>query len=87
MRVTSLDIQKKFDSLIMETDSRESIADFAKRAMEADDCGSLEIEPPLSSEVVWKAITYLSGVDLMVAPDQYLHSIEDFSEYRVSLKF
>ena len=84
MKITLDDIRQKFDALGGGTESREEIADFATRAMEADDAGSLEMESAFADKI-WKAITYLSGVDLKDEPDRYLHSMGDFAEARRGL--
>jgi hypothetical protein len=67
MKVTLGDIRKKFDALQSGGESREEVADFALRAMQADDAGTLEMEPVFSDKI-WKAIIYLSGVDLKDTP-------------------
>ncbi len=84
MKITLDDIRQKFDALNGETESREEIADFATRAMEADDAGSLEMEPAFADKI-WKSLLYLSGVDLKDEPDRYLHSTGDFAEARRGL--
>ena len=84
MNITLDVIRQKFDALRDGTESREEIADFAARAMEADDAGSLEMEAAYADRI-WKAIVYLSGVDLKDLPDRYLHSIYDFAEARSRL--
>lgn len=84
MKITLDDIRQKFDALAGEAESREEIADFAVRAMEADDAGSLEMEPAFADKI-WKSILYLSGIDLKDEPDRYLHSTGDFAEARRGL--
>ena len=82
MRVTLTEIIEKFDTLAADSESREAIASFATCAMEADDSGLLEMEPASAAETIWKALTYLSGVDLKDEPNRYLHSAQDFADYR-----
>ena len=84
MKVTLGDIRKKFDALQSGGESREEVADFALRAMQADDAGTLEMEPVFSDKI-WKAIIYLSGVDLKDTPRTYLHSVANFVEVREGL--
>jgi hypothetical protein len=85
MQVTLTDIEQGFAALESGSKSREEIADFASEAMRADDAGLLHVEP--SSEVarIWRAITYLSGVDIKEPSENYLHCIEDFIEFRASI--
>lgn len=77
MKITIDEIRKKFINLINDAESREDIANFAARAIEADDNGSLEIEEDIDDKI-WKSIIYLSGVDLLEGPNDYLHSKENF---------
>jgi hypothetical protein len=82
MTVTVDTIVKMFADLESEARSREFVADFAAAAMKADDSHSLIMEPASEAHRIWKAITYLSGVDLKVSPEAYLHCTEDFIEFR-----
>lgn len=85
MKVTLKDIQDKFDALNSAAQSRESVAEYAMQAMEADDADSLEMEKAFSDKI-WKAIVYLSGVDLQDEPNIYLHTPSDFVEARRGLR-
>jgi hypothetical protein len=82
MTVTINDITKAFDDLIEGSKSKEEIAEYATKAMKCDDQGSLKMEPYSESVRIWRAITYLSGVDLMTAPETYFHCTEDFEIFR-----
>ena len=82
MIVTIDTIKKMFADLESGTKSREFVAEFAAAAMKADDIGSLIMEPSADASRIWKAITYLSGVDIKESPDTYLHCTEDFIEFR-----
>lgn len=85
MTVTIQDIQRAFDDLESDSRSREEIANYATAAMRADDSGLLVMEPRAEAAQIWKAITYLSGVDIKETPDTYLHCREDFTAYRAEL--
>jgi hypothetical protein len=85
MKVTLTEIKEKFDALVTESESREAIANFAERAMKADDAGLLEMEPVSCAETIWDSLSYLTGVDLQTAPNIYLHSVQDFIGYRNKL--
>jgi hypothetical protein len=82
MKVTLHDIQKTFAELESGSKSREEIADFASGAMRSDDAGLLQMEPTTEASRIWRAITYLSGVDIKEPPESYLHCVEDFIEFR-----
>ena len=85
MKVSLTDIRNKFDALDRAMESREDIASFATRAMQADDAGLLEMKSAYADKI-WKGILYLSGVDLKSEPDRYLHSTYDFAEARRELR-
>jgi hypothetical protein len=92
MIVTIDDIRQKFDDLISERTSREEIASFASQAMMAEDQHLLILLPHFEKLRIFGAILYLSGVDLLDfgedyqrdAKGTYLHSIENFVDYRKS---
>jgi len=85
MKVTLDDIQTRFAELESGSKSREEIADFASGAMRAGDAGLLQMEPSTETTRIWRAITYLSGVDIKEPPESYLHCVEDFIEFRKSI--
>jgi len=82
MTVTIDKITETFACLESGAQSRELVAEFAVSAMKADDSNSLVMEPPEDASRIWNAITYLSGVDIKVSPETYLHCNEDFAEFR-----
>jgi hypothetical protein len=85
MIVRLTDIQRAFDDLIAGARSREKISDWARsRRMENDD-GQLLFEPAAMSDQIWRAITYLEGVDMKDSPMSYLHVPEDFIRFRSKL--
>lgn len=85
MVVTLDDIRQKFDALHLENEPRESVAHFALQAIAANDARLLEMTPASCQDKIWRAIKYLSGVDLQKAPDRYLHSSDNFAAFRNSL--
>ena len=82
MKVTAADISDQFELLISGRSSREAVEHWAGLRMRAEDEGRLQYEPASDEERLWDAIKYLLGVGLRVAPNTYLHSVEDFEEYR-----
>jgi hypothetical protein len=85
MIVTDKMVRDKFLELIESRSSRENVATFAARAIIADGNQNLELLPDAKFKEIWKAIDYLSGVDLKIDPDTYLHSSEEFKVYFESL--
>ena|SRR5438445_10727245 len=76
--VTAKDVSEIFDTLIRGTQSRESLEEWARVRMAANDARDLRFDPPKDEGRLWRAITYLSGVGLRSAPGSYLHSTDDF---------
>lgn len=86
MQISLIEIRKKFDQLINEEVPREAIADWAKKRQEAEDDDRLEYDPPSDENRIWRAITYLMGVDLKDIDGSYLHSIKNFIDFRKKME-
>jgi len=82
MHVSLTEIIEKFDQLVHEEKSREEIAGWAQQRQIAADMDQLEYDPKNEEKRLWRAITYLMGVDLKDMDGSYLHSMEDFIEFR-----
>ncbi len=80
--ITAKDVSEMFDALIRGTQSRESLEDWARTRIAANDARDLRFDPPNDEARLWRAITYLSGVGLRSAPGSYLHTTEDFEAFR-----
>lgn len=85
MQVQLSDVQVAFDDLVGGGRSREEIAAWADSALRANDDEQLSFDPKEARDRIWRAITYLTGVDLKTSPTTYLHSTADFIEYRKTL--
>jgi len=81
MRVSALDVERAFEDLLAGTRSRVEIAEWASRAMQSEDLGTLEYDPPSAEERIWEGILYLLGADLKAAPGLDLHHEGDFREF------
>lgn len=86
MQITLYEIKTKFDELINEDIPREAITEWAKKRQEAEDDEQLEYDPPFEENRIWRAITYLMGVDLKDIDGSYLHSIENFNDFRKKME-
>jgi len=86
MQITLTEIRKKINQLINEDIPREAIAEWAKKRQEAEDNDQLEYNSPSEEDRIWRAITYLMGVDLKDTDGSYLHS-NDILEFRMTFKF
>lgn len=82
MKVSLKEIKIVLDSLIQEEKSREEISDWALTRQEAEDMGELEYIPSNEEDRIWKVISYLTGVDLLDIDGSYLHSVENFIDFR-----
>ena len=86
MHISLIEIKKKFDQLINGEISHEKIAQWAKKKQEAEDMNQLEYDLPQEEKRIWRAITYLMGVDLRDVDGSYLHSVENFVEFRKKIE-
>jgi hypothetical protein len=82
MKVTFDEIKKIINNLIDESMTREQISDWALLRQKAEDREDLEYEPNKEEERIWNAIIYLQGVDLKNIDGGYLHSKQDFIQFR-----
>ena len=80
-KITLLELRSAFEDLISGAKTYEEVARWASDLMSSEDNGELYYEPSTHEDVIWKAIKYLSGVDLKNTPTEYLHCKEDFEDY------
>lgn len=86
MKISLDEIKKAFDDLILKKKSREEISFWASKRQQAEDMDELEYDPPYEEERIWESISYLIGVDLKDFDGSYLHSIQNFIEFRKEIK-
>jgi hypothetical protein len=82
MKVSINQIKQAFDFLIKGIRSREELALWAQKLQLSEDNGVLDYDPPREEDKIWDGIEYLMGVDLKNIDGSYLHSIEDFIQYK-----
>lgn len=82
MKVSLKEIKEIFDQLIEENKSRASIATWGLERHIAYDANDLEFEPIFEKEKILKCILYLMGVDLIDFDGSYLHSIDNFIDFK-----
>ncbi len=80
MLLTVSDIKKVFTQLINGKLSREEVDRWAYKRMQAFDSGSLTFKSKSDENFLWSAIQYLYGIDTMVSPGEYMHSIEEIKK-------
>ncbi len=82
MKVSPTELKQIFNDLIQENKPREEIASWASIRQSANDAEDLEFKLPSEKKKMWTTITYLMGVYLKDIDGSYLHSIENFKEFR-----
>lgn len=82
MKVSLNEIKQVFDSLIQEKKTREEISNWAIELQFTHDDRNLIFDPPDEKDKIWDAISYLTGVDLLDIDGTYLHSIDNFIDFR-----
>ena len=85
MKVTLDEIKEIFDDLIKERKVREDVSNWALKRLFADDLEPLEYDPPNKEKIIWSSIKYLTGVDLRDLDGDYLHSIDNFIDFKNKL--
>jgi hypothetical protein len=86
MQVTLDEIKTKFKQLINKELSREAVSNWAIELRRSEDDGQLEYIPTHEEQRIWRAISYLTGVDLLDMDGSYLHSIENYIDFRNELR-
>ena len=82
MDISIDDIAKAFDHLQQKSKTREEVSDWALCLMRAEDAGDLRYMPSDQEAKIWKAIIWLTGIDLKADSDSYFDSDESIQEYR-----
>lgn len=85
MKVELSDVRGKLSALIANSESREDVAAWAMAFVLNDT--TLEFDPLSAQSKIWRAVRFLSGVDLRHGgPDsKYLHDVTQLQEIRAEL--
>jgi hypothetical protein len=86
MKISIDEIKQAFEFLIKEKKSREELSLWAQKLQMAHDNDDLEYDPSNEKERIWDGIKYLMGVDLRDIDGSYLHSVENFIQYKAKKK-
>jgi len=86
MHVSLQEISRIFDQLVTQKISREEASTWALEREKANDDHELEFDPPIEKKRIWEALKYLTGVDLLDLSGEYLHSLQNFIDFRNKLK-
>ena len=71
---TRAETRRKLEELAVGHIMPEECAEWANQWVMADD-------PDVEDAVVWRALLEMSGADLQINPDEYLHSDLDYREW------
>lgn len=82
MKISLNEIKQAFEFLIEGAKSREELSNWALMLEAANDSKKLEYDPPHDKMRIWRGIQYLTGVDLLDMGGSYLHSIDNFIQFR-----
>ena len=74
MDISIDDITKAFGHLQQKSKTREEVSDWALCLMRAEDAGELRYKPFDQEAKIWKAIIWLTGIDLKTDSDSYFDS-------------
>lgn len=77
MVINLVEIRKIFIDLLEEKISREDAAMMGYKLREAFDNNDLVFIPTDDESKIWDAIIFLDGIDLLDAPNSYLHNRKD----------
>ncbi len=83
--VTRQELSSAFDDLVSGTRTREDVSSWATELRVAHDEDRLAFDPANAQPMLWRAILYLTGVDLRTSPSEYLHVPADFEKFRQQL--
>lgn len=80
--VTLQNIIDKTEAVISGLASREEVANWASNMLQLHEENALEFSPISTRDKVMRSIIYLTGIDLRVSPDTYLHDVLDIVEFK-----
>lgn len=81
MIITKHEIEKMFQDLIEENESREHISFNANKLLQAIESEQLDFESFFDKEAIWVGIKYLSKVDVRGINGEYLRSISNLIDF------
>ncbi|WP_157522236.1 hypothetical protein [Mitsuaria sp. 7] len=70
-------LRRIFDDVLSGCMSREAADRWAYSVIQQSEADNLVIIPAENKERVWAGVMYLYGMDVLSAPNEYLHTIED----------
>lgn len=77
MEITLFDVRKVFQDLLEGTITRETADRWAYGVVQAHEAQNVCFQPREDESRIWAGVMYLYGIDIMDAPDSYLHNEED----------
>jgi hypothetical protein len=80
MEVDLQAVRRTFEDVLNGSMSRERADRRAYAVVKEEETGIVEYSPPRARERIWAGVMYLYGIDMMKAPNAYLHSNGDIRE-------
>jgi hypothetical protein len=74
------DVERVFNDLIEGRITRHDADRWAYERMNEFDSGALKFNPTSEEDLLWSAVQYLYGIDILVSPNKYLHSLDDIKK-------
>jgi hypothetical protein len=84
MEVTVGIVGQIFEDVLNGKISREEADRWARSVMQASEVETLTFSPSRDRKRIWAGVMYLNGVDLMIAPGQYLHTEEEIRDAMIA---
>jgi hypothetical protein len=70
-------VRRVFEDVLSGRMLREQADRWAYAVVQEEENGVVTYSPPRERERIWAGVMYLYGIDIMTAPDAYLHTDED----------
>jgi len=80
MEVDLQAVRRMFEDVLNGCMSREQADRWAYAVVKEEETGLVEYAPPRARERIWAGVMYLYGIDMMKAPNAYLHSNAEIRE-------
>lgn len=77
-------VRRVFEDVLNGRMLREQADRWAYAVIQEEETGVVTYSPPRERERIWAGVMYLYGIDMMEAPNTYLHSNDDILEAMVA---
>ena len=84
MEVDLQAVRRVFDDVLSGRMSREQADRWAFEVVREEETGIVKYSPSRERERIWAGVMYLYGIDMMKAPNEYLHSDDDIRKAMIA---